>query len=153
MNEHKTFPGGKSTIGRSGLWGVLLMSACVFLSSFTSSSARADLEVHMKEIGTVFKALTKQASDATQNTDSSAKAARLNELFKLSLQEVPDTVASLTGAQRIAALNQYQAWIQKEADLALELKSAFDTNDNAKALSLLNDMASVKEDGHTEFKP
>lgn len=130
------------------LFSMILGGAMVI----ATTTAHADLQVPMKELGSIFKALGPQASDATKNADSALKAARMNELFKLSLKETPESIASMPAAQQTAALNQYQEWIQKEIDLSAELKLAFEANDNAKALKVMNEMNSVRKQGHTEFK-
>lgn len=122
------------------------------LAVLGAATAQADLKASMKELGTIFKALGPQASDATKNADSALKAGRMNELFQLALKETPDTITSKPASQQSAALNQYQEWIQKEIDFSADLKLAFEANDNAKALKVLNEMNSTRKQGHTEFK-
>jgi hypothetical protein len=116
-----------------------------------STTSTASLKNNMKQIGTIYKALAVSVKDLSQNAQSAAKAGNLVQLFGLVMQQVPDTISSLAPDQQAAALADFKRMIQIEIDHAMALEKAFESNDNAAALSIITEMGATKKEGHSKY--
>lgn len=114
--------------------------------------ANSSLKQNMKKISNLFKALGSAVSDPSLNGESAQNADQLTALFIEAQNMIPDSIASLSGAEQNAALSDYKSMLQSEADLSKRLSAAFKKNDNNGASALLNQINSLKKDGHNKYK-
>ena len=127
---------------------VLILAGNAFAQSPSPSPSLAD---NMDSISTLVKTITKNMNDATQNTASAAQAGQLVALFTKTLSQVPTMVSTLPANQQASAISGYQALIQKEIADAQALQKAFSSNNNAGAASILQDMNTLKSQGHSTY--
>ena len=128
-----------------------LLLASQSFAQTPSSSPAPSLSDNMDSISTLVRSISKNVSDATQNTSSAAQAGQLAALFTVTLTQVPDEITALPAAQQATAMSGYQSLIQKEIDDADALQKAFLAGDNASAATILQDMNSIKSQGHSAF--
>lgn len=127
---------------------VLLMSSA-FAQELGSS---ASLKENMKQLGTLFKAIGSSVNDASQNAKNLENSQQMTALFKVAIQQIPETIADLPDGEKEAALQDYQEMISQEVTLSEQLQQAFANNDNATAAKVLQQMGSVRKDGHGKYK-
>lgn len=121
---------------------------------FSIAAAHADtasLKDNMKHIRALVKGITAVVSDPSKNKQSAADAASIANLFMTAEGQVPDSISELPANEQAAALDDYKSMIQHEVDYALSLEKAFETGDNAKAASILQQMDDLKHDGHAKY--
>lgn len=131
----------------------LMLVVLVFVSFQVGSLAQAALKDTMQAIGATFQILGRQFRDPSQNPSSAQLAVQLKDLFTVSLNEVPASLASLPPDQLTVALAQYKTLIQQEVDLSVQLEQAFIANDNARAGEILRQILDIQARGHGAFKP
>jgi hypothetical protein len=117
------------------------------------NSANAGLKDDMKQISDIFKTIAGQFNDASLNTESADLAGQLVTLFTAALNEVPPSIANLSGPDRDTAIMQFKDLIQQEIDLSTELQKAFLAGDNAGALVILKKINTIRGEGHNAFNP
>ena len=105
----------------------------------------------MDSIGAEMKIIVANLNDSSKNADSAKQAAQLVTLFTTALNQTPDSINSLPATQKAAAIQGYQGLIQKEINDAQVLESAFQANNNAQAGTILQDMNTLKSQGHGQF--
>ena len=133
-----------------------LFTSVLFLNFLLSWSAMADappaLKDNMNAIGKLVKSITLAVNDKTKNAASAAQAKQLEQLFTAVLAQEPDTIPQMPPEQQAPALAQYKTLIQQEITDCQRLETAFTTNDNASATTILQDMQNDKSTGHDKFK-
>lgn len=120
---------------------VLMFSAMAFAQVQPSS-----LKSAMKEMSTTLKTITAQASDATKNQSSAALAAKFVQAAEQSKAFLP------TSANDPASKAKYAEMMDQVIARGNELQMAFQSNDNTKATTLLNQLVQDKKDGHNQFR-
>ena len=138
---------------RKSLPFVLTLSialATVFLTGL--GLADASLKQDMKEIGSLFKEIARTASDRTQNRQNAESARSLIALFKDAQTQTPDSVVKLPIVDQGAAFATFQNLIQKEVDFSIALAAAFTAGDNQLALTILKEMADIRNQGHSTYE-
>jgi hypothetical protein len=128
----------------------LLFTAPAFAQTTTPAPVPT-LAQNMDSISALVKSITKNVNDPTQNAASAASAAQLVQLFTTTLSQVPTSIATLPANQQAQATAGYQSLIQKEIDDAQALQNAFLANDTAAALNTLQDMNTIKSQGHSTY--
>ena len=128
------------------------------LSLLTASAGFAQtpaptLAQNMDSISALVKTVTKNVSDSTKNTASATSAGQIATLFTTVLSQVPSSISALPANQQAAALSGYQSLIQKEIDDAKALQAAFLSNNNSSASTILQDMNTIKSQGHSTYDP
>jgi len=125
---------------------------------FTFSLAYADpvsqtssIKDNMKHIKQLFKGISSTVSNPAKNAQNAADAASIANLFATVEDQVPDSISSLPAGEQTAALADYKSMIHHEVDLATSLEKALETNDNATAASILQQMDSLRKDGHEKY--
>jgi soluble cytochrome b562 len=118
-----------------------------------ATPAADSLKHHMKDAGTLFKAIGQTINDASKNAENAQKAGQMAEIFRLALSLTPDHIQDLPAAQQSQALKGYQEMIQKVIDHALALQQAFANNDNVTANAIYKEMKDLKQDGHDQYDP
>lgn len=111
-----------------------------------------NLQQNMKEIGSIFKSLSTAMTDSSQNIDSAKQATRLAEIFKLTINQVPDSIDLFPVNEQAQALEDYKKLSQNQIDLAEKLSAAFTANDNSGAALIMTQMNDTKKEGHTKYK-
>ena len=109
------------------------------------------LSANMDSINTLVNTITKNVSDTTQNASSAAAAGRLVTLFTTAFNQTPNSIAALPTTQQAAAMSGYQSLIQKEIADAQSLEKAFLANNNSGASTILQDMNTIKSQGHSTY--
>lgn len=118
-----------------------------------SVSPAASIKVGMKQIGALFKAISKVAKDSSQNAASAENARQLAINFQSVMNLIPDEIKKLPEPQQAAAIIDYQKMIQQEIDASIALEKAFLANDNNSALTILDQMTVTKKEGHSKYNP
>lgn len=92
------------------------------------------------------KKISAQSQDASKNSSSIA----LTEQFIKSVQQARELIPSTANDQ--TSQEQYVAMIDKVLENANQLKTAFQNNENTKAIGILNVLVQNKKDGHSQFR-
>jgi soluble cytochrome b562 len=111
-----------------------------------------ELAGKMDKMGSAFRALRRQAADASKNADSLAKLATIKENAVASLKLVPAKAADLPAAEQAKFVAAYKADMEKFIALTGKLEAAFKAGNNAEAAKLLGEMASAQKAGHKEYQ-
>lgn len=122
-------------------------------SQLFSQELNRDLKTNMKQIGTLFKAVSISVNDNSINQQNIIRTRQLIDLLKSCLNLIPDSINSLPENQRNEGINSYQKMITEEIDMANSLLLAFGNNDNALASGIVTKMTTTKKEGHTRFDP
>ena len=124
------------------------------LSSFAVTQANAaSIKDDMHAIGNLFKQIGSTMSDATKNQSNAAAAAQMADLFKDVVSQVPQEIQDMPASAQSAAIADYENMINQEINLATELQSAFNSNNNAGAAAIVTQMSDLKKDGHDKYNP
>ncbi|MGZ3652084.1 MAG: hypothetical protein ACXVB9_04000 [Bdellovibrionota bacterium] len=124
----------------------------VLLSSNAFADATPSLKDNMGAIGKLVKSISLAVNDKTKNATSAVQAKQLEQLFTSVLAQEPDSILQLPQNQQAPALAQFKTLIQQEISDCQRLESAFSTDDNASAVTTLQDMQGDKKTGHDKFK-
>jgi hypothetical protein len=111
-----------------------------------------ELGQKMEKISGAFRALRRQAADASKNSDSLAKVAIIKENATASLKLEPAYKAKQPSAEQAKFVSNYEAKMKEFLALVDKLEAAFKANDNAGAEKLLATMNDAQKEGHTAFK-
>ena len=130
-----------------------LFLGCLLSSQVFSDDMGSALKSNMKQIGTLFKAVSISVNDHSMNQQNIIRTKQLIDLLKSCLNLVPDSINSLPENQRNDSISTYQKMITDEFDMANSLLLAFSNNDNATAGGIVMKMTSTKKEGHTRFDP
>jgi hypothetical protein len=112
-----------------------------------------NLESDMKQIGNYFIQIKKTVTIAGNNSINADAASKMSTLFSLTKNFIPDAIQNLPADQRAAAITDYQSMIQQEIDLCNQLATALNQNNNAIAVKIVQQMNSLKMDGHDRYNP
>ncbi len=135
---------------RFKLLSLMLLSSLSFAQ--TAPTAGPSLKATMDQISSVVKTLTANLNDPSKNADSAKLADQLVTLFTTAQGQTPTSVGKLADDQKATAVQGFQSLIQKEIDDAKALKSAFDSNNNTQAGTILQDMNTLKSQGHSTYR-
>jgi soluble cytochrome b562 len=133
---------------------LLLAVACALAIGPGTFAADTETELgnKMDKMGSAFRALRRQAADASKNADSLAKVATIKENALASLKLEPAKKMDLPAAQQKKFVADYQAKMKEFVALAEKLEAAFKANNNAEAQKLIGQMADAQKAGHKEFQ-
>ncbi len=112
-----------------------------------------ELGKQMDKMGGPFRALRRQANDATKNADSLTKVATLKAAAEASLKHEPAYKAKQPAAEQAKFVANYQAKMKEFIGNIAKLEAAFKANDNAAAAKLVEQLAADQKAGHTDFRP
>ena len=129
----------------------LALITLILVQSAFAQTQTPTLKATMDSIGALVGTIVKSANDPSKNVNSAASAEQLVTLFTTALKQTPDSISALPAPQQAAALNGYQSLIQKEIADAQALQKAFLSNDNASASGILQDMNTLKSQGHSTY--
>jgi len=138
---------------RAFLTLVLMTLSLTATSAFAQDASAASLKQNMKQIGTLFKAMSTTINDSSKNQDNAKAADQILGLFKLVINQVPDAIEQMPSDQQAAAITDFKSLIQKEIDYTTQLENAFLSNDNAAAAKIYQEMKDTKADGHQKYNP
>lgn len=117
--------------------------------SVTAGSLKQNMKAAEKDL----RAIAATINDASKNQENAALAAEAAEYFQLTLSQVPEAVSDIPEDRQQAALQGYQAEINKAVALCVKLQQALLANDTATAIQTLKDLSEEKETGHGEYNP
>lgn len=106
----------------------------------------------MDKMSGAFRALRRQAGDASKNADSLAKVAAIKENAQAALKLEPAKKADLPAAQQAKFVADYQAKMKDFIALTEKLEAAFKANNNEEAQKLVGAMGDAQKSGHKEFQ-
>lgn len=130
---------------------VLMSTLTLAFVLSTAHANPASLEDNMKHIKTLFKGISASVKDPSKNAQSAADAATIANLFTVVEGQVPDSILDLPANEQKAALDDFKSMIQQEVDFSIALEKAFESGDNAKAASLLQQMDDLRKEGHEKY--
>jgi hypothetical protein len=130
---------------------ILALTLSAAHADSTSPASPTSLKDNMKHIKQLFKGISATVSNPSKNAQNAADAASIANLFAAVEDQVPDSISSLPADEQTAALADYKSMIHHEVDLATSLEKALETNDNATAASILQQMDSLRKDGHQKY--
>ena len=125
---------------------VLAMTFAISVSLITQVSAQSanfsSLKGEMKQSGNILKQIGGSINDASKNQENAALTAKIIAYFESSRTQSPGN----------GSFAEYQSLMDQEIQLLKELQSAFQNNDNAAALGLMQKINTTKKEGHDKFK-
>ncbi len=133
---------------------LILTVVCALAVGVGAQAADTETELagKMDKMGSAFRALRRQAGDASKNADSLAKVAIIKQNAIASAKLEPVKKADLPAAQQKKFVADYQAKMKEFVMLAEKLEAAFKANNNAEAEKLIGQMADAQKAGHKEFQ-
>jgi len=117
-----------------------------------AAEPETELGNKMDKMGSAFRALRRQAADATKNADSLAKIAVIKENAIASMKLDPVKKKDLPAADQKKFVGDYQAKMKDFIALVEKVEAAFKANNNAEAEKLIGQMADAQKAGHKEFQ-
>jgi hypothetical protein len=127
------------------LLGILLVAGPVY-------SATPSLKDNMKQLGGLFHDINATVNDPAHNADNAERASKMQEIFAMVLEQVPDSISELPPEQRDDALAGYKKIIQEELEHAQALQLAFLNGDNRAAADICNHMNLDRKEGHDKYR-
>lgn len=124
---------------------ILITSLVLSLTAVAQTDAPT-LKSVMGEMATTLKSISAQSQDSGKNESS----IQLTEQFIKSVEKARELLPSTANDQ--ASQKQYVAMIDQVLVRGKELKLAFEKNDNAKAITILNALVQDKKEGHSQFR-
>lgn len=115
------------------------------LASFAQDATALSLKGNMKQAGTYLKQISASVNDASQNATNADLAAKMITLFEAAKNQKPDTITA-------GSLADYQSLIEQEIQNFKDLQAAFQKNDNAGALAIIQKINTTKKEGHDKYK-
>ncbi len=129
-----------------------LVCALAVGSGAYAADTETELAGKMDKMGSAFRALRRQAADATKNADSLAKIATIKENAIASMKLEPAMKADKPAAEQKKFVADYQAKMKEFVALTEKVEAAFKANNNEEAVKLLGTMADAQKAGHKEFQ-
>lgn len=117
-----------------------------------AAEPETELATKMDKMGSAFRALRRQAGDASKNADSLAKIATIKEAAVASAKLEPVKKNDLPAAQQKKFVADYQAKMKEFVALVEKVEAAFKANNNAEAEKLIGQLADAQKAGHKEFQ-
>lgn len=130
----------------------LAIAFAVIVSALNLAHANSGLEGAMKDMKRSFKAIKRQAGDASMNSASAALAEKLVQASTEARTHIPDLIARLPLRDQPAQKARYEQMMDSLIEAGRRLAAAFRSNDNAQARELVRKLDQLEEDGHNEFK-
>jgi hypothetical protein len=121
--------------------------------AFQCEAGARSLEMVMKEMGTVSKALAASLADATKNPESISGAKRLQELTAESLPLCVRKIDAMTDeSAKAAEYAEYQRMMGELTDLSKELETELVASDNASAATTFGKIKTLQRAAHARFR-
>lgn len=134
-------------------WSVGLIILCVLVSATQLfAEEHEDLENAMKAMNRPYKALLKQVNDKARNADSLKLLTDLQAATLRSKGIMPDHLPGKTKEERDKAAVDYRASMAACLIAELEAEQALLDNHNDTAAKKLDELKSMMETGHKEFR-
>lgn len=125
---------------------ILIAGFILSVTAIANESGAPTLKSTMSDMAATLKKISAQSQDASKNSSSIA----LTEQFIKSVQQARELIPSTANDQ--TSQEQYVAMIDKVLENANQLKTAFQNNENTKAIGILNVLVQNKKDGHSQFR-
>jgi len=100
------------------------------------------LKSNMKSTETLLKQVASKMNDASKNQENAALVAKMIANFEVAKNQTPDA----------GSFSEYQALMNQSMLIMKELQDAFNRNDNAAVLSIMQKINTNKKEGHDKFK-
>lgn len=134
-----------------GFKKISLIFAVAFLSG-NLAFANADLKQSMKEIGGLFKKITKTMTDSASNKINADNAKQVSDLFMHAELLTPDSITAMPKDQQAAAKEDYKKMIEECAMLSHQLSEAFSSNLSQDVLNgLVQQLLKLRKEGHDKY--
>lgn len=131
---------------------LLALACALVVAPLRAEDKETELGGKMDKMGSAFRALRRQAADASKNADSLAKLATIRENAVASMKLTPAKAADLPAAEQAKFVAAYKADMEKFIALTDKLTAAFKAGNNAEAEKLLGEMANAQKAGHKEYQ-
>jgi hypothetical protein len=125
---------------------ILIAGFVLSVTAIAVENGAPTLKSTMSDMAATLKKISAQSQDESKNSSSIA----LTEQFIKSVQQARELIPSTANDQ--ASQDQYVAMIDKVLENANQLKTAFQSNENTKAVEILNVLVQNKKDGHSQFR-
>ena len=111
-----------------------------------------ELGQKMEKMSGAFRALRRQAGDASKNADSIAKVQALRQNAQAAIKLEPAKKSEIPAADQAKFVADYQAKMKELIELTNKLEAAFKANNNEEAQKILGTMGDAQKAGHKQFK-
>lgn len=111
-----------------------------------------ELGDRMEEMGSAFKKLRRQVTDATQNASSLELVAKLRASAEKASKLKPEKTADVPEADRAKFVEDFQNEMKALLKQLDGLEAAFKANDNAQADKILKDIGAQQRKDHKTFQ-
>lgn len=128
------------------------VTAAFLLFTFNAFALPATLKDNMKSMADKLKTIAAQSADPGQNEDSAKVSDDFVALVENAKTFVPPKVEKLPANEQPAQIQEYNRNLDIVIDLGKQMAAAFRANNNAKAQSILSQLADAKKQGHQKFK-
>ncbi|QDK46730.1 hypothetical protein DOM22_16995 [Bdellovibrio sp. ZAP7] len=94
------------------------------------------------------KQIKATAGDASQNSQNAVNANQIALLLQANLQKVPDIIRQWPQDQQPAVWQNYTEHINYAMNIAVQMQTAFQSNDNATGAALIQQLFAAKDGAH-----
>jgi len=148
---HGTCSAGLTDLTKGKIMKTLILITSLILSftaiaETTVQTSAPTLKSTMSDMATTLKSISSQSQDSSKNESS----IQLTEQFIKSVEKARELLPATANDK--ASQEQYVAMIDQVLVHAKELKAAFEKNENAKAIAILNSLVQAKKEGHSQFR-
>lgn len=123
----------------------LVLSLSLSVAAIAQDAATLSLKNNMKQAGTILKQISASVNDASKNAANADLTAKMITYFEAAKNQRPDSVTA-------GSYEDYQSLIGQEIQNMKDLQAAFQKNDNAGALGIIQKMNTLKKEGHDKYK-
>ncbi len=131
---------------------VTLVCALTFGSGVQAAEPETEMGKQMDKMSGAFRALRRQAADATKNADSLAKLKTIRDMAVASEKLEPAMKAEIPADKQAKFVADYRAKMKEFIALVDKAEAAFKANNNEEAAKILGSMADAQKAGHKDFK-
>jgi len=121
-------------------------------SAFCADEPKTELGEKMTAISTAFRAIGRQAADATKNADTLTKIASMKTALEASSHLKPATTADKPAAEQAAYVAKFQSEIKDMIALVGKLEEAIKGGHNDAAAKIIDEVKAEQSKDHKEFR-
>ncbi len=131
---------------------VTLVCALSFGTGVQAAEPETEMGKQMDKMSGAFRALRRQAPDATKNADSLEKIKVIREMALASAKQEPAMKAEIPADKQAQFVEKFRKDMKDFLALVDKAEAAFKANKNEEAVKILGSMADAQKAGHKEFK-
>jgi hypothetical protein len=113
---------------------------------------KTELEMKMGKVGKAFRALRKQAPDASMNEASLKLVATMEAGLKDAMDLTPAKAADLPDDQKPQFIADYKAGLKGMLDVLAKLEADFKAGNNEDAVKVLAEVGALEKKDHKAFQ-